>query len=171
MQVLALADDVTGALEAGAKFAASGIGAKVAIGMATRPRCELLVIDTETRHLPADAPGYGSLAAVVRDCSAVTGACLMTRRGPFEEVGGFDERLRVAFNDVDFCLRLRERGLLIVWTPHALLFHHESATRGAMHPRAEYLHMRRRWRSVIVRGDPYYNAGLTLDREDFSLDL
>jgi uncharacterized protein YgbK (DUF1537 family) len=55
MQVLALADDVTGALEAGAKFAASGISAKVAIGMATRPRCELLVIDTETRHLPADA--------------------------------------------------------------------------------------------------------------------
>jgi GT2 family glycosyltransferase len=127
--------------------------------------------DHAFRHLPADAPGYGSLAAVVRDCSAVTGACLMTRRGPFEEVGGFDERLRVAFNDVDFCLRLRERGLLIVWTPHALLFHHESATRGAMHPRAEYLHMRRRWRSVIVRGDPYYNAGLTLDREDFSLDL
>jgi GT2 family glycosyltransferase len=127
--------------------------------------------DHAFRHLPADAPGYGGLAAVVRNCSAVTGACMMVRRGTFEAVGGFEERLRVAFNDVDFCLRLRERGHLIVWTPHALLFHHESATRGGLHPRAEYLYMRRRWGSLIAQGDPYYNPGLTLDREDFSLDL
>ena len=94
----------------------------------------------------------------------------MARRSVFEEVGGFDERLRVAFNDVDFCLRVGERGYLIVQLD-ARLYHHESATRGALHPRSEYLQMRRRWGLLLVSGDPYYNPNLTLDREDFSLDL
>jgi GT2 family glycosyltransferase len=125
--------------------------------------------DHAFRRSPAAAPGYLGLANVVRNTSAVTGACMMVRRRVFEELSGFDERLRVAFNDIDFCLRARERAYLVVHTPHALLYHHESATRGPLHPRAEYQYMRRRWRALIARGDPYYNPNLTLDREDFGL--
>jgi O-antigen biosynthesis protein len=125
--------------------------------------------DHAFRRLAASEPGYRGLASVVRNVSAVTGACLMVRRAVFEELGGFDERLRVAFNDIDFCLRARERGYLVVLTPHALLYHHESATRGTLHPRFEYQYMRRRWGEVIAAGDPYYNPNLTLDREDFGL--
>jgi GT2 family glycosyltransferase len=77
----------------------------------------------------------------------------------------------VAFNDVDFCLRLGERGLGVVYTPHAVLTHHESASRGALHPRSEYLFMRRRWGELVARGDPFYNPNLTLDREDFGIDV
>jgi GT2 family glycosyltransferase len=125
--------------------------------------------DHAFRGAPACAPGYRGLASVVRNTSGVTGACMMVRRSVFTELGGFDERLRVAFNDVDFCLRARECGLLVVQTPHAVLRHHESATRGPLHPGAEYRFMRRRWSDVIEAGDPYYNPNLTLDREDYGL--
>jgi GT2 family glycosyltransferase len=127
--------------------------------------------DHAFRHLDGGAPGYLHLASLVRDVSAVTGACMMVRRQVFESLGGFDERLRVAFNDVDFCLRLGERGLGVVYTPHAVLTHHESASRGALHPRSEYLFMRRRWGELVARGDPFYNPNLTLDREDFGIDV
>ena len=73
------------------------------------------------RGLPGDHPGYNSMAISTRNCSVVTGACMMVRREVFESVGGFDERLPVAFNDVDFCLKLRERGYLVVYTPLAEL--------------------------------------------------
>jgi len=127
--------------------------------------------DHAFRHLSGEAPGYLGLASLVRDVSAVTGACMMVRREVFESLGGVDERLRVAFNDVDFCLRLGERCLAVVYTPHALLTHHESASRGRLHPRSEYLFMRRRWGEVVARGDRYYSPNLTLDREDFGIDL
>ena len=70
------------------------------------------------------------MAHVARNVSAVTGAVLMVRRAVFEEVGGFDERIAVALDDVDLCLRIRERGYRIVYTPEATLIHHEGATRG-----------------------------------------
>jgi GT2 family glycosyltransferase len=82
------------------------------------------------KGLPGDTPGYLDHAKAVRNDSAVTGACLMTRRDVFQSVGGFDEQLRVAFSDIDFCLRVRDKGCLIVYTPCAALYHHESATRG-----------------------------------------
>ena len=98
----------------------------------------------------------------------------MTRRCVFDEVRGFDERLGVALNDVDFCLRLRAKGYSIVWTPYAELYHRESATRGPYDTaekrqqlREETEYMRRRWGASLER-DPYYSPNLTRDRHDFS---
>ena len=82
------------------------------------------------RGLPAESPGVCRQLQMTRNYSAVTGACLLTRRDVFEEIGGFDEeRLPVAFNDVDLCLKMRRAGYLIVYTPFAKLYHHESASR------------------------------------------
>ncbi|MBI3608477.1 MAG: glycosyltransferase [Nitrospirae bacterium] len=123
------------------------------------------------KGLPDSDPGYFQNLHLVRNYSAVTGACLMTRKEVFDEVGGFDaEHLPVAFNDVDFCLRLRKMGYLIVYTPYAVLYHYESATRGReLDPREEE-YMKTRWKAVID-DDPYYNPNLTRDAYDFSLRL
>ncbi len=123
------------------------------------------------RHHPGDALGYFGLTDLVRNCSAVTAACMMVSRHVFKEVGGFDERFRIAFGDVDFCLRLRQRGYLIVYTPLALLYHYESATRGGLHPPEDEELCRKLWGDLIEAGDPYYNPNLTLSREDWSLRL
>jgi GT2 family glycosyltransferase len=120
------------------------------------------------KHLPRDAPGRGGLPHAIRDVSAVTGACMMVRREVFERVGGFDEGFPVAYNDVDFCLRLRQAGLLVVYTPCAELYHHESVTRGPAHPPEDEARMWRRWRPVLV-DDPYYSPHLSRDRADWSL--
>jgi len=117
--------------------------------------------------LPATDPGYMGLTTVVRNCSAVTGACLMMRRSVFEEIGGFDEELDVAFSDVDLCLRIIQKGYYIVWTPHAVLYHHESATRGYCHPERNTRYFCNKWRDFLDRGDPWYNPNLALDRSDF----
>jgi len=121
------------------------------------------------KGLPAESPGYVDLAKVVRNYSAVTGACMCVRREVFDSVGGFEEGLRVAFSDIDFCLRIRERGLLVVYTPYSVLYHHESATRGTWHPSEDTQFMRDRWDSLIAAGDPYYNPNLSLLHEDFRL--
>jgi len=116
-------------------------------------------------HLLHQAPG-GSLACdgsakVVRNCAAVTGACLMARRAAYDSVGGFNERLLVDFNDVDFCLKLRQRGLRIVYTPYARLYHHESASFGLRRQRREdILEMQRIWGDALMH-DPYYNPNLS----------
>jgi O-antigen biosynthesis protein len=118
----------------------------------------------------AKSPGYLDTANVIRNSSAVTAACMMARRSMIEEVGGFDEgNLPVLFNDVDLCLRIRERGYLIVYTPHAELYHHESASRGHFsHRPSEFLYMRERWGEVLDN-DPYYNPNLSLGSADFDL--
>jgi GT2 family glycosyltransferase len=123
------------------------------------------------KHLPERTEAYFGLAQVVRNVSAVTGACLMIRRQVFDEVQGFDEAFRIAYGDVDLCLRIRQAGYLIVYTPLAMLVHHESATRRALHPPEDERLARERWRGVIVRGDPYYNPNLSRTRENFSLDV
>ena len=128
------------------------------------------VADHAFRGLPSPAVTYFGLATVVRNVSAVTAACMMVPRRVFEEVRGFDERLQVALNDVDLCLRLRQRGYLIVYTPRAHLYHHESATRGRLHPPADEELVWNRWGDLIRRGDPYYNVNLSLSRTDWSLD-
>lgn len=97
---------------------------------------------------------------VTRDTSAVTGACMMTRRSEFEDLGGFDPNLPIAFNDVDYCLRLRQKGLLVVYTPLAEMIHHESKSRGHSDDTRETPFFRNRWRSVMRSGDPYYNCNL-----------
>ncbi|HTZ07505.1 MAG TPA: glycosyltransferase [Acidimicrobiales bacterium] len=123
------------------------------------------------------SPGYFGQLQLAREMSVVTAACMVVRRPAWEAVGGFDAaNLPVAFNDVDFCLRLREAGWRVVWTPNAELFHHESVSRGPddTGPRAaEFLrevdYVQKRWGPRALRSDPAYNPNLTLDAEDFSL--
>ena len=122
------------------------------------------------RGMDGEAPGYQHSLVVVRDVVAVTGACLAMRRDVFDAVGGCDAaNLPVTWNDVDLCLRVRERGLRVLWTPHARLLHHEQATRGSdatsendRRFRREQAYMRHRWRETL-RIDPFENGLLVRD--------
>ena len=123
-----------------------------------------------------DHNGYFGTVNEIRDYSAVTATCMMLRKEIFESVGGFDENLTVAFNDVDLCLKIRKKGYSVVYTPYAELYHHESLSRGYEdNPKkqARFLeegeYVREKWRHVIDKGDPYYNPNLTLEKEDFSI--
>jgi glycosyltransferase involved in cell wall biosynthesis len=127
--------------------------------------------------LPRTAPGYAGRAGLAQNFAAVTAACLVVRRDHYEAVGGLNETdLTVAYNDVDFCLKLtRQLGLRNVWTPFAELYHYESATRGyettpekQTRFNAEKAWMLRTWKEVIDY-DPAYSPNLTLDRADFGL--
>jgi O-antigen biosynthesis protein len=128
------------------------------------------------RGLQRSSTGYFSRAELIQNYSAVTAACLVTRAKVFAEVGGFDEaNLEVAFNDVDYCLRVGERGYLIAWTPYAELYHLESASRGddishenGARFRREQQYFAKRWEDLLLR-DPYYNVNLSLDRDTFAL--
>ncbi|MEY2576131.1 MAG: hypothetical protein QOF80_1618 [Verrucomicrobiota bacterium] len=121
------------------------------------------------RGFPAEAPGVCRQLQVTRNYSAVTGACLLTRRDVFNKVHGFDEeRLPVTFNDVDLCLKIRRAGYLVVYTPFARLYHHESGTRRRTVEPMETGVMRERW-AAVLDDDPYYNPNLSRERADFSL--
>ena len=118
--------------------------------------------------MPRGYPGHGGRVRVAQQLSAVTGACLLVRRAVFEQVGGLDESLRVAFNDIDFCLRLRAAGYHNLWTPFAELYHHESASRGSEdteEKRARFVGeveaMLQRW-SPQLQADPAYSPNLSL---------
>jgi GT2 family glycosyltransferase len=123
-----------------------------------------------------DDPGYCNRAIVAQNVSAVTAACLLTWKSLYQRLGGLDEKnLRIAFNDVDYCLRVREAGYQVVWTPHAELYHHESMSRGKDESeeakgrtRREANYMRSRWRHVM-KHDPFYNPNLSYERPDFTL--
>ena len=122
--------------------------------------------------------GYMGRLCYAQNMSAVTAACLMVERSKYDEVGGFDERLAVSLNDVDFCLKLRQKGYVNVFTPFAELTHYESASRGddltgenAARYERECERFRDRWREVLEAGDPYYNPNFSLDRSDFSLNV
>jgi GT2 family glycosyltransferase len=120
--------------------------------------------------------GYFGDLALTRQVAAVTGACMLIRKSVWDDLGGLDEQnLAIAFNDIDFCLRAREAGSVVIWTPFAELIHHESISRGRddLGPRAdEFLreveYMKRRWAHVL-RNDPAYNPNLTLLGEDAGL--
>jgi GT2 family glycosyltransferase len=116
-----------------------------------------------------DTPGYMGLDRVIRNCSAVTGACLMTRQEVFHEIGGFDERYTVVLGDIDFCLRLGRRGHLIVYTPEAVLIHRESATRPRGGPAEDIEMFKTRWKDLLAAGDPYYHPELTLKADGYRL--
>ena len=122
--------------------------------------------------------GYMGRLCYAQDVSAVTGACLMVKKSLYEEVGGLDEDFRVALNDVDFCLKLREKGYLNIWTPFCELYHYESASRGtdlsgpgAERYESECERFRSKWKEVLDKGDPYYNVNFSLDRSDYSLQI
>jgi O-antigen biosynthesis protein len=130
------------------------------------------------RYVPGQSPGYVNRLVVTQNVSAVTGACLMIRKQVFEEIGGFDERFVVNLNDVDLCMRIRQRGYWIVWTPHAELYHHERKTRGADDTQvkrdgaADELQLfLGKWWEKLHAGDPFYSPHLSLENEDFSLRL
>jgi GT2 family glycosyltransferase len=127
-------------------------------------------------HRPRGYVGQIGRALLTQNVSAVTAACMVVRRDVFEEAGGFDEaRLPIAYNDLDLCLRIRARGYRNLWTPHAELYHLESASRGyedtaakreRFHQEIDYV--RRRWGAALLI-DPAYNPNLSLDGESFSL--
>ncbi len=128
------------------------------------------------KYLPGDAPGYCGRVGVVQNLSAVTGACLVVRTSLYRQVGGMNAaNLAVAFNDIDLCLKLRDAGYRNIYTPHALLYHHESISRGRDDTPAkrdiferEFGYMQRAWREKLC-DDPAYNPNLTLEYLDFSL--
>lgn len=127
------------------------------------------------RMMQRGSPGYFGRALLTQDMSVVTAACLVVRREVYQEVGGLDEQLKVAFNDVDFCLRVRGKGYRNVWAPGAELYHHESATRGQdTDPRhrarfaSEIAFMRQRWGGTLAH-DPTYNPNLSLASLTFEL--
>ena len=129
------------------------------------------------KEFKRDDPGYFRRLQCVQNLSAVTAACLMVKRSIFDELQGLNEdQLKVAFNDVDFCLRAREAGYLNLFTPHCEAYHHESISRGAEDSpdklarfQREIDYMKTRHAQILANGDPYYNPNLTLNREDFSL--
>ena len=120
--------------------------------------------------------GYMFRTATVQDLSAVTAACMLVKTSVWDAVGGLDEGFTVAFNDVDFCLRVRDAGYKILWTPYAWLYHHESKSRGsdendpikARRFASEQKRLYDQHGRENILDDPYYNPSLTYDREDFS---
>ena len=119
---------------------------------------------------------YQSRTKVAVDYSAVTAACMMIKRDIFLQVGGFDEAFKVAFNDVDLCVKVRTLDKLVVYNPNAMLYHYESKSRGAEDTPEKVARFAReielfsnKWNEMFKDGDPYYNINLTLDKADFSL--
>ena len=110
--------------------------------------------------LPVGRSSYFGWDRLVRGYSALTGACLLVRHRVFEEAGGFDEGLPVAFNDVDFCLRLRQAGYRLLYTPHAELIHYESVSRGRSGFTHDFATFLARWWEVLNVDDPAYNPNL-----------
>lgn len=120
--------------------------------------------------------GYCHRIICAQDYSAVTAACMMVKRSAFRQVDGLSEELKVAFNDIDFCMKLRKAGYLIVYNPYAELYHYESKSRGLEDTPEKVARFNReietfakKWPEILKQGDPYYNPNLTLDSQDFSL--
>lgn len=128
------------------------------------------------KYFPRGDNGYFSRLTVVQDYSAVTAAALMIPTSVYREVGGLEESFAVAFNDVDLCMKVKEKGYHILWTPYAEAYHYESKSRGYEDDKAkierfykEVDNFKSRWSDVLAAPDPYYNPNLTHEREDFSL--
>ena len=120
--------------------------------------------------------GYMARALTPQDVSIVTAACMLVDRKVFDEVGGLDERLKVAFNDVDFCMKVREKGYLVVYNPYAELYHYESKSRGLEDTPEKVARFageidifKSKWEAELKAGDPFYNPNLSLTRVDYSL--
>ncbi|ODP99299.1 hypothetical protein BGK46_11075 [Salinivibrio sp. SS2] len=129
------------------------------------------------KHYSVYSHGYQRRLACSQNYSAVTAACLLVKRSIYDAVGGLDEKLTVAFNDVDFCLKVQQAGYANLWTPRATLYHYESKSRGKEDTPAkkareqqEITLMKQRWQTVI-QNDPHYSRHLTRHREDFTLRL
>ena len=127
-------------------------------------------------NMPRSRTGYLHKASIQMNLSAVTAACMMMKRSVFEQLGGFEEKLTVAFNDVDLCLRTVQAGYLVVYNPKVELYHYESKSRGSEDNeekvrrfQREIEFMRSRWITILKEGDPNYNKNLTLSKWNYSL--
>ena len=123
-----------------------------------------------------DVYGYFARAVLSQELSAVTAACLLTKRSVFDEVGGLDESFEVAFNDIDYCMKVRAAGYKIIYDPHAKLHHYEYKSRGAEDTGkkqerfgGEIMHFIDKWRSALIAGDMYYNPNLELVGELYTI--
>ena len=128
------------------------------------------------KSIPKNGHGYFAKESMIENLSAVTAACIITPRSIYEEVGYMDEGLAVAFNDVDFCLKIREKGYLVVYNPFVEFWHYESKTRGQENTPAkikrfqgEICRFEQRWGEILDEGDPYYNINLSLDTEVYHM--
>ena len=125
--------------------------------------------------MPREHLGYMGRLCYAQDVTAVTGACLMVKKSIYEEVNGLDESFTISLNDVDLCLKIREKGYLNIFTPFAELYHYESKTRGMEEGEKlrryerECAHFRDKWKEQLDAGDPYYNPNFSLDYSDFTL--
>ena len=128
-------------------------------------------------RIPEANVGYMGKLCYAQNVTAVTGACMMVRKSLYEQLGGLDEEFAVALNDVDFCLKVREKGLLNIFTPFAELYHFESKSRGsdkddarAIRYQQESDRFKVKWENVLAKGDPYYNPNFSLDHSDFTVN-
>ena len=128
------------------------------------------------KNLPKGIHGYFSKDAMIQNLSAVTAACIMTPKSIYDEVGYMDEKFKVAFNDVDFCLKIRQTGKLIVYNPYVQFTHYESKSRGFEDTpekkkrfQSEVDRFHDKWQSVLDKGDPYYNINLRLDNDQCAI--
>jgi GT2 family glycosyltransferase len=129
------------------------------------------------KHYNKNAQGYFSRLNIIQNLSAVTGACMMVKKSIYKELGGLNEiDLKIAFNDVDFCLRLLKRGYLNIFTPYCEAYHHESISRGLEdNPQKverfnnEVAYTQTQHHDILEQGDPYYNPNLTLEDESFTV--
>lgn len=127
-------------------------------------------------NFPRDSFGYFRYLVCARDYSAVTAACLLVKKNIFDQVNGLDEKFEVAFNDIDFCLKVRKLGYLVVYNPYVELYHYESKSRGMENSVEKVIRFnneidrfKEKWKDILLKGDPYYNPNLTLAKNDFSL--
>ena len=128
------------------------------------------------RNIPHGMHGYFSKDAMIQNMSAVTAACIMAPRKMYEAVGNMDEKFEVAFNDVDFCLKIREQGKLIVYNPYVQFIHYESKSRGFEDTlekqkrfKGEVERFQNKWKKILKDGDPYYNINLRLDNDQCAI--
>jgi O-antigen biosynthesis protein len=128
-------------------------------------------------NYPANSHGYFNQIQTINNYSAVTGACLMCRREVFEAVGGFEEELAVAFNDIDLCLKILIKGYRNIYVPHAVLYHYESKSRGnedTPEKQARFIkevkYMQSKWEKLIEH-DPCYSPNLTKLTQDYTINM
>ena len=128
-------------------------------------------------NLPYGTHGYFGREAATRNVSAVTGACLFTRREVYENVGFMDEKLAVAFNDVDFCIKILEKGYRLVYNPYVELIHYESKTRGYEDTEEkktrfeqEKQYFIEKWKDLLKNPDPYYNRNFSRENGEFTIN-
>lgn len=128
------------------------------------------------KNIPYNMHGYFSKDAMIQNLSAVTAACIMTKKSIYDEVNYMDEKFKVAFNDVDFCLKIRETGKLVVYNPYVQFIHYESKSRGFEDTpekqarfRSEVDRFQKKWKSILQKGDPYYNINLRLDNDQCAI--